>query len=92
MLFFVDNNGNGVMDDTEVNLVGVKVVVTASDGTQVGEYTASDAGILVEGLTPGEYTMAVVDNAGHSAVTEETAVTVPADAAEGQIVYFPMAD
>ena len=92
VLFFVDNNGNGVMDDAEVNLVGVKVTVTASDGTQVGEYTASDAGILVEGLTPGEYTMAVVDNAGHSAVTEETAVTVPADAAQGQIVYFPMAD
>ena len=92
VLFFVDNNGNGVMDDAEVNLVGVKVTVTASDGTQVGEYTASDAGILVEGLTPGDYTMAVVDNAGHSAVTEETAVTVPADAAQGQIVYFPMAD
>ena len=92
VLFFMDNNGNGVMDDTEVNLVGVKVVVTASDGTQIGEYTASDAGILVEGLTPGEYTLAVVDSAGHSAVTEETAVTVPADAAQGQIVYFPMAD
>lgn len=92
VLFFVDNNGNGVMDDAEVNLVGVKVTVTDSDGTQIGEYTASDAGILVEGLAPGEYTMAVVDNAGHSAVTEETAVTVPADAAQGQIVYFPMAD
>jgi len=92
VLFFVDNNGNGVMDDAEVNLVGVKVTVTDSAGTQVGEYTASDAGILVEGLAPGEYTIAVIDNAGHSAVTEETAVTVPADAAQGQIVYFPMAD
>ncbi len=92
VLFFVDNNGNGVMDDTEVNLVGVKVNVTAADGTQVGEYTASDGGILVEGLAAGEYTFAVTDTAGHAAVAEETAVTVPADASEGQIVYFPMAD
>jgi len=92
VLFFVDNNGNGIMDDTEVNLVGVEVTVSSSEGTQIGEYTASDAGILVEGLGAGEYTLAIIDNAGHSAITEETVIAVPANAAEGQIVYFPMAD
>ncbi len=92
VLFFVDNNGNGIMDDVEVNLVGVKVTVTTSEGTRIGEYTASDAGILVEGLSAGEYTLAIIDNAGHSAIAEETAISVPTEAAEGQIVYFPMAD
>jgi hypothetical protein len=92
VLFFVDGNGNGVMDDAEVNLTGVVLRVTDATGSEVGEYTASDAGVLVEGLNPGDYTFAIADAAGHATLNEETAVTVPADAAEGQILYVPMAE
>ena len=92
VLFFVDGNGNGVMDDAEVNLTGVVLRVTDATGSQVGEYTASDAGVLVEGLNPGDYTFAIADAAGHATLNEEIAVTVPADAAEGQILYVPMAE
>jgi len=91
VLFFVDGNGNGVMDDAEANLTGVVLRVTDATGSQVGEYTSGDAGVLVQGLNPGDYTFAIIDAAGHATLSEEVAVTVPADAAEGQILYVPMA-
>ena len=92
VLFFADNNGNGVMDAAEVNLVGVKLTVTDANNSQVGEFTAGDAGVMVEGLAPGAYTFAIVDSAGYAMPSEDIAVTVPADATEGQILYVPMAD
>lgn len=91
VLFFVDGNGNGVMDDAEANLTGVVLRVNDANGNQVGEYTSGDAGVLVQGLNPGNYTFTIVDAAGHATLSEEVAVTVPADAAEGQILYVPMA-
>ncbi|HAJ34123.1 MAG TPA: hypothetical protein DCL15_00305 [Chloroflexi bacterium] len=92
VLFFVDGNGNGVMDDAEANLTGVVLRVTDAAGNQVGEYTSGDAGVLVQGLNPGDYTFAITDAAGHATLSEEVAVTVPADAAQGQILYVPMAE
>jgi hypothetical protein len=92
VLFFVDANGNAVMDDAEANLTGVVLRVTNAAGSELGEYTSGDAGVLVEGLNPGDYTFAVVNPAGHATLSEEVAVTVPADAAEGQILYVPMAE
>lgn len=90
VLFFVDGNGNGVMDDAEANLTGIVLSVSDATGSQVGEYTSGDAGVLVQGLNPGAYTFAIVDAAGHATLSEEVAVTVSADAAEGQILYVPM--
>jgi len=92
VLFFVDGNGNAMMDADEVNLTGVVLRVTDATGGEVGEYTASDAGVLVESLNPGDYTFVIADAAGHATLSEEIAVTVPADAAEGQILYVPMAE
>jgi hypothetical protein len=92
VLFFVDANGNAVMDDAEGNLTGVVLNVTDAEGNAVGEFTSSDAGVLVENLEPGSYTFALADPAGHATLNEEIAVTVPADAAEGQILYVPMAE
>lgn len=92
VLFFVDANGNGIMDDAEANLTGVVVRVMNATGSQVGEYTSGDAGVLVEGLKPGDYTFVIADAAGHATLNEEVAVIVPADAAEGQILYVPMAE
>lgn len=92
VLFFVDSNGNGVMDDAEANLTGVVLRVTDAAGSQVGEYTSGDAGVLVQGLNPGDYTFAITDPAGHATLSEEVAVTVPADATQGQILYVPMAE
>ena len=92
VLFFVDNDANGVMDAAEVNLTGVKLAVRDAAGTQIGEYTSDDAGVLVSDLAPGAYTFAIVDPAGHATLSEEVAVTVPADAQEGQILYVPMAE
>jgi hypothetical protein len=92
VLFFADNNGNGVMDLSEVNLVGVKLNVTDASGKQIGEFTSGDAGVLVEGLAPGAYTFSIADTAGFATLSEEVIVTVPAGATEGQILYVPMAD
>lgn len=92
VLFFVDTNGNGVMDDAEANLVGIKLNVTSADGAQVGEYTSGDAGIMVPNLQPGDYTFAITDAAGHATLSEEVNVTVPTGETEGQILYVPMAD
>jgi hypothetical protein len=92
VLFFVDNNSNGMMDVAEVNLVDVKLSVSDAEGNLVGEYTSGDAGIIVEELAPGSYTFAVGDTAGHATLVEETAVTVTEDASEGQILYVPMAE
>lgn len=92
VLFFVDNNSNGMMDVAEVNLVDVKLSVSDAEGNLVGEYTSGDAGIIVEDLTPGSYTFSVGDTAGHATLVEETAVTVTEGATEGQILYVPMAE
>lgn len=92
VLFFVDNNSNGMMDVAEVNLVDVKLSVSDADGNLVGEYTSGDAGIMVDNLAPGSYTFAVDDTAGHATLVEEVAVTVAEDATEGQILYVPMAE
>ncbi len=92
VLFFIDNNSNGMMDVAEVNLVDVKLSVSDADGNLVGEYTSGDAGIMVDNLAPGSYTFAVDDTAGHATLVEEVAVTVAEDATEGQILYVPMAE
>ncbi|MCS6827099.1 MAG: hypothetical protein NZ553_10840 [Caldilinea sp.] len=91
VLFFVDHNGNGVMDADEVNLTGVKIRVTNTDGALVGEFVSDDAGVMVENLAPGAYTISVVDTAGHATLSEEIEVTVQSNATEGQILYVPMA-
>lgn len=91
VLFFVDHNSNGVMDADEVNLTGITMRVTTADGTLVGEFVSDDAGVMVENLKPGAYTISLVDTAGHATLSEEIEVTVKADASEGQILYVPMA-
>lgn len=93
VIFFADANSNGRLDDTEANLVGVQVTVNDTDGKPVGTYVATDGGVLVTGLTPGQYTFVVADKAGHTLSTaDEVTVTVPESGAEGQIVYFPAVD
>jgi hypothetical protein len=92
VLFFVDNNSNGMMDIAEVNLVDVKLSVSDAEGNLVGEFTSGDAGIMVENLALGNYTFTVDDTAGHATLVEEVAVTVTEDASEGQILYVPMAE
>ncbi|MFN3980364.1 MAG: hypothetical protein ACK4SA_08280 [Caldilinea sp.] len=92
VLFFADNNGNGVMDLSEVNLVGVKLNVIDASGNQIGAFTSGDAGVLVEGLAPGAYTFVIADTAGFATLNEEVVVTVKAGATQGQILYVPMAD
>jgi outer membrane murein-binding lipoprotein Lpp len=92
VLFFADANGNGRMDDSEGNLVGLQLSVTDAEGATVGDYSSTDAGILVEGLAAGQYTFQVTDAGGHSLSGESVTVNVPQDGAEGQIVYFPAAE
>ena len=91
VLFFVDANGNGVMDGAETNAIGLKVAVQDADGRSIGVYTSNDGGITVEGLAAGIYQFVVEDTAGQKLATADTAtVTVTPDAPEGQIVYFPV--
>lgn len=90
VIFYLDENSDAQLGDAEANVVGIQLIVKDTAGKTVGTYTSTDGGALVEGLKPGAYTFAVEDTAGHNFgdVTEIT-VTVPEDAKEGQIVYFP---
>lgn len=92
VLFFVDANGNGKMDDSEANLVGLQLAVKDAAGKTLGTYVSTDGGVLVQGLKPGAYQFVVEDTAGHKLATaNEIPVTVPADAKTGQAVYVPVA-
>jgi hypothetical protein len=90
VLFYVDSNGNGRMDDSEANLVGLKLAVTDAKGATVGDYTSTDGGIAVDNLAPGQYTFTVTDTAGHTVSgADSVTVNVPQDAQQGEVVYFP---
>lgn len=90
VLFFADANGDGKMADNEANLVGVQVTVKDAAGKTVGNYTSTDAGILLEKLAAGQYRLTVDNAAGAKLVTpSEVTFTVPQDGQEGQIIYFP---
>lgn len=92
VLFFVDANGNSRMDDDEANLVGLELAVTDAQGESVGDYSSTDGGILVDALAAGQYTLTVTDPAGYTAGVDSVTVNVPQDAAQGQVVYFPVAE
>lgn len=90
VLFYVDSNSNGRMDDSEANLVGLKLTVADAQGKTVGDYSSTDGGIQVDKLAPGQYTFAVADPAGHSiSGADSVTVNVPQNAQQGQVVYFP---
>jgi hypothetical protein len=92
VLFFADANGNARMDDSEANVVGIQVAVKDAAGKTVGNYTSTDAGILIEKLAPGQYTLSVENAAGNKlAKPSDVTLTVPQSATDGQIVYFPAA-
>ena len=93
VLFFIDANGDGTLNDNENVLVGPQVTVQDQLGQVVGAYASTDAGMLVEDLTPGEYTFLVDDTAGHTLASAPTvAVVIPEDGSTGQIVYFPASE
>jgi hypothetical protein len=93
VLFFVDSNGNSRMDDSEANLVGLKLAVLDAQGENVGDYSSTDAGVLVDQLAAGQYTFQVTDPAGHSVSgADSVTVNVPQEAQQGQIVYFPVTE
>ncbi len=93
VLFFADSNGNGRMEESEANLVGLQLNVVDSQGVDVGDYSSNDAGILVEKLAAGQYTFTATDLAGHTLSGADTVtVNVPQDAQQGQIVYIPVVE
>lgn len=93
VLFFADVNGNSRLDDDEANLLGLQLSVTDAESVNVGDYSSTDAGILVEGLAPGQYTFSVSDAAGHTlGSADSVTVNVPQSGEQGQIVYFPVAE
>jgi hypothetical protein len=93
VLFFVDGNGNSRMDDSEANLVGLKLAVLDAKGATVGDYNSTDGGIVVDKLAAGQYTFEVADPAGHTVSgADSVTVNVPQNAQQGQIVYFPVAE
>lgn len=93
VLFFADVNGNSRLDDDEANLLGLQLSVTDAESVNVGDYSSTDAGILVEDLAPGQYTFSVSDAAGHTlGSADSVTVNVPQSGEQGQIVYFPVAE
>ena len=90
VLFFADVNGNSRLDDDEANLIGLQLAVTDAEGASLGDYSSTDAGILVEDLTPGQYTFTVSEAAGYTlGSADSVTVNVPQGGEQGQIVYFP---
>jgi hypothetical protein len=93
VLFFADGNANSRLDDSEANLVGLQLAVTDAEGAAVGDYSSTDAGIVVEDLLPGQYTFTVSDAAGYTLGSADTVtVNVPQSGEQGQVVYFPVAE
>ncbi len=93
VLFFADSNANGRLDDSEANLVGLKLNVTDAAGKSVGDYSSTDGGITVEDLAAGQYTFTVSDAAGHTlGSADSVTVNVPQSSDQGQVVYFPVAE
>jgi hypothetical protein len=93
VLFFADGNANSRLDDSEANLVGLQLAVTDATGAAVGDYSSTDAGIMVEDLAPGQYTFTVSNAAGYTlGSADSVTVNVPQSGEQGQVVYFPVAE
>lgn len=92
VLPFMDANGNGQMDEGEANELGVTASLLGADGHVVATLEATDAGITFEHLSAGSYELVVEDTHGMMLLSADQAtVEIAADAAEGQIVYLPLA-
>ncbi|MCB0062455.1 MAG: hypothetical protein KDE19_10080 [Caldilineaceae bacterium] len=89
---FVDENGDGLLDDSETNLIGIPVSLQADSGESVASQESSDAGVLFSDLAAGDYQVMVDDTLGYTLLSASTvSVTVAEDAAEGTVVYIPVA-
>jgi len=92
VLPFMDANGNGQMDEGEANELGVTASLLDNGGEVVATLEATDAGIMFEQLAVGSYDLVIEDTHGMSLLSaDQTVVEIGEGAAEGQIVYVPLA-
>lgn len=92
VLPFLDANGNGQMDEGEANELGITASLLDESEHVVATLEATDAGIMFENLGAGAYQLVIEETNGMSLLSaDQTTVTIAEDAAEGQIVYVPLA-
>lgn len=89
---FLDVDGDGAFDTDENLISGAAVTLTAPDGRTVDPQTnIGSSGTLFESLTAGSYTVTVEEVQGYTLASQNSAeLTVDAEAAAGQAVYFPV--
>ncbi len=91
VILFVDANGDGALDDSETALVGAAVTLTPAAGEAIS-LDSTESGALFAALAVGEYTVSVDEIPGYTLGGEtSTTLSVEADAAAGQVVYFALA-
>jgi uncharacterized coiled-coil protein SlyX len=91
VVLFTDANGNSLLDEGEMEVMGATVALLNADGEAIASQESTTTGALFSDLRAGEYTISVEDAAGYSLTgASEAPVTVNADASEGQIVYIPV--
>ncbi|MGQ9703621.1 MAG: SdrD B-like domain-containing protein [Actinomycetota bacterium] len=88
-LKFLDLDGDGVMDEGEVGLAGVKITLEGLGGTGAfaETYTGEDGTFSFENLLPGEYAVSETVPAGHYA-TLPTHVEISLGPGEETTVIF----
>ncbi len=76
---WIDLDGNGVKDPTEIGIEGATVTLTLPDNTTVTTTTNADGEYLFEGLEPGDYTVAIDITTADEAAIQATYPDVTLD-------------
>ncbi|MCB0070651.1 MAG: hypothetical protein KDE20_04300 [Caldilineaceae bacterium] len=90
VVFFADNNGDGVMDATETNLVGMSVSLLNDAGESVTSAVSSDAGAIFEGLDAGTYQVKVDDSLGYELLSQDTFDVTLGENEGGVAIFIPV--
>ena len=90
VVFFADNNGDGVMDATETNLVGMSVSLLNDAGESVTSAVSSDAGAIFEGLDAGTYQVQVDDSLGYELLSQDTFDVTLGENEGGVAIFIPV--
>jgi hypothetical protein len=87
VVFFVDANANGTLDEGETPVEDATVTVTDSAGSVV-----AGEGLLFSDLNAGDYSVTVQETPGFTLLTTpDVTVQVTEGATEGQVIYVPLA-
>ncbi len=73
---YLDENGNGKLDEGEPTVAGGEVTVADMDGNMVALVPLGDTSLTIEQLDPGQYTVALAPAEGFAVVGQDQILTV----------------